>query len=65
MNKTLEMPPEIRAALIIESRRMTNMPHPDSPGMRIVGWIVDESVAGLTESHTALSIIADRAKFTW
>jgi hypothetical protein len=57
----IEMPKEERAEKIISTGCMVNIPDPHHPGKRIVGWRVDEDLAGLSSALFALEIIRDRA----
>lgn len=50
-----------RAKAILSSGRKTNRPHPDEPGMRIVGWIVPDDDAGLSDAIFALDDITSAA----
>lgn len=47
------MTTEERVHAIINSKRRTNRPHPDEPGKRIIGWIVDADIAGMSEGWKA------------
>lgn len=46
---------------ILASKRRTNRPHPDVPGKRIIGWVVDEDKIGLGVGLLALEEIEKRA----
>jgi hypothetical protein len=50
-----------RADAILATSRKVNMPHPDHEGKRVVGWVVDEDTAGLSDALFALEEIARRA----
>jgi len=51
-----------RVARVIASKHYINIPHPTRPGMRVVGWLVDEDVAGLSEGLDVMEKIT--AKLT-
>jgi hypothetical protein len=46
-----------RISAILSCKHRSNIPHPNHPGKRLVGWIVDEDVAGLSDSLFALEEI--------
>lgn len=50
-----------RADAFLACKRRCNIPHPREPGKRIVGWVVDEDVAGLGLGLLALDEIERRA----
>lgn len=50
-----------QADAILASKRRTNRPHPDEPGKRIIGWIVDEDKIGLGVGLLALEEVENRA----
>lgn len=50
-----------RADAFLASKRRCNIPHPDERGKRVVGFVVDEDVAGLGLGLLALDEIAARA----
>ena len=52
---------EQRADAILKVTHRGNLPHPDHPGKRIIGWIVDEDLAGLSDGLFALEEIQSRA----
>ena len=58
------MTPEIpdQVAAILASKRQTNRPHPDEPGKRIIGFIVDENDIGLSTGLLALERIQKAAQ---
>jgi len=49
-----------RAKAILNGRR-ANHPHPSDAGMRIVGWVVPEDTAGLSDAIFALEDIESAA----
>lgn len=49
-----------QADAILASKRRTNRPHPDEPGKRIIGWIVDEEKIGLGTGLLAIEEIERR-----
>lgn len=51
---------EERADAIVASTSTSNIPHPNHPGKRIVGWIVDENLAGLSDALFAMDVIRKR-----
>jgi len=53
-----------RADAILAINHLSNMPHPDKPGMRIMGWVVPEDVAGLGVGILAIEEIQRRALAT-
>lgn len=61
MSETKEMTASERADAILATKRRTNMPYPREPGKRIVGFVVDEEIAGLSEALFALDEIVKRA----
>lgn len=50
-----------RAKAILHEGRMVNYPHPDETGMRIVGWVVPQDLAGLGLAGPALEEISSAA----
>ena len=56
------MTAEERADAILASKRHVNLPKPGEPGLRVVGWVVSEDVAGLSEALFAMDEIMRRLK---
>jgi len=54
------MTKEERIQQIIQSRSLCNIPHPNMPGYRIVGWVVEQDIAGLSEGTQAILEISHR-----
>jgi hypothetical protein len=55
----IEMPKEQRAEQIVAGTGV-NMPDPHNPGQRIVGFRVDQYLAGLSDALFALDVIRER-----
>ena len=54
-------PKENLANIILASRHRVNYPHPKEAGKRIVGWVIDEDDAGLSDALFAVEEIVRRA----
>lgn len=50
-----------RADAILAITHLSNIPHPDKSGMRIMGWVVPEDIAGLGVGILAIEEIQRRA----
>lgn len=61
MTISADMSTADRASAVLATKRRANIPHPDDPSMRVVGWVIPEELAGLSAALFALDEIVKRA----